>query len=284
MDDGGIDWHESQACNDNPCDEEWACCYTDCDSCIDTTWAECDYTWIEFSKCSSNPCGEPGACCFKDNCVDTLNSCQCWDFGGDFYGEGTDCDTVSCNYVWGCYDPDCTSGNCTRECGQMTCPDDPCDSIGSCYCCGECSVEHPCIDRPGCCQHCWGDDNCTLSTNYHIQDCRDDCWDDKNCIYWNWRDTCYGSFDCGDAFNGCDGCPNQPDGGTRSADLPPGAIGGSGSESQKESSSQKEERKRRRKTNLKLVSSHKFDCSRECIAAGCECDCIKTLNGVVCLE
>jgi hypothetical protein len=33
-----------------------------------------------------------------------------------------------------------------------------------------------------------------------------------------------------------------------------------------------------------LVSSNKFDRSRECIAAGCECDCIKTLNGIVCLE
>ena len=294
---GGTYQGDNTECFPNPCtttQDEWACCWHEfgsCDdsSCSDTTQQVCNDgggEWREGQLCNAIDCdGLPvGACCFCqwDTC-DEASQCDCDTFGGMFIGEDTLCNPNQCTdwcapFSWGCAISFNSWGYVISECRfeSWNCG---CifgaDSVYDCHCCPECSNDWECKQLLGCCLECIPG-GCTTTHPTTVEDCQQSCLDNNDCYQWNWQTTCL-DWNCGhvDGFVNCDACSGSPQGGPRTINsINPEIIGVSRPDSKKEI----------RNINSNSVSSNKFDCSRECIVAGCECDCIKTLNGIVCLE
>lgn len=107
-----------------------ACCYYD-GSCQLLTKPECDadaysfgddswsVSWSKGLYCDEVVCPVLGACCLESGCVETtLESCE--SEGGQYQGDGTDCDTAICPGIpWGacCFeDSSCDDGLVQSEC------------------------------------------------------------------------------------------------------------------------------------------------------------------------
>jgi len=104
-------WLIGEDCDPNPCPQRGACCRPVGDdwSCIFWLEARCLHEtnnptgsnfWIPDTPCDPNPCvigPDPiGACCFADGTCQVRTEAHCDVSGGDWLGEGTNCNPNPC--------------------------------------------------------------------------------------------------------------------------------------------------------------------------------------------
>jgi hypothetical protein len=76
-----------------------ACCImNDCSMKIEPLCNDSNGSWKVGQACTDNPCADEnkGACCFEDKpCKEPMSYPDCFDEGGDYQGDGSDCDNCS---------------------------------------------------------------------------------------------------------------------------------------------------------------------------------------------
>ena len=260
-------WAACEDCQDYDCpDDPWgACC--NCGNCTQTVWASCNGIWFPGVPCDNSTCADVniyGACCYHtgvNNHCDInhyitpagVNTCQ--DAGGTFMGCNVGCNDNLCKGACCGLNPtpdycsfeygDVCESDCGNECGWWGGIGTDCWSDGY-FCWGSCCLG-------------WGTECCPWSDN-----------PDEGYLYGcGCFTTHYGggvaeceNYDSGDSFDyswmlrkQCNhmGIPSQFS--VCGAPCPAEPSGG-----------------------------EPFTCPQECTDAGCECLCMETENGIVCLD
>ncbi len=112
---------DNTTCEGVTCPAVGACCDPNNGNCVGTyTFQWCELilgkSWLgDGTSCEgSNPCPQPptGACCYilDGSCFTALNQAACEAAFGEYQGDGTTCETVTCPPIGACCDPD--DGRC----------------------------------------------------------------------------------------------------------------------------------------------------------------------------
>jgi hypothetical protein len=256
------DWYGvGSTCEDVGCEDIWACCFYD-GTCQDLNYCECwwgDGDHIAGLNCNdSGACDyiNVGACCFPYDgiCYEGVLDSDCWSWGGDFWGDGSNCWDFTCG------DPNPVSACCLFA-----------DGVGP-YC--EHHTEDDCVNFGG---QPMGQDSCSfVNCNQGCCECCDvqwDCYGDYDYWWWYWnnqswedcdKNNCYWWMLWSCTYDTCDYCGWLGAGTDRNA-------------SPTETSSNNN------KVNKVKGGKISEECSQKCKDAGCECHCLDTRNGIVCL-
>jgi|15BtaG_2_1085339.scaffolds.fasta_scaffold00215_9 hypothetical protein len=308
----GIKCHQTQ----EVCMQVHACCWSD-GSCDDEIWFDCWDNWGNWDAdhlCSDwgFNCAETGACCYDDGvCVDSSTESNCIYWGGTWWGEGSFCWEWECAIANGAC---CYGGwdDCTEDTSQSACNAGGGSFMGAesaCIdCVSACCYQHP-IYGPYCAEvaawDCWA--NYWNGEPHPYSGCNGVgyCWDYTGCCLgncewsycwytdntdWHWHDETIRWIDCDGEWYmhdscgwDCDWCYlTNPEGRedepsrTRSrTQKPDGGIGGLGGATNNESSN--------KRNDSRLIPPSEPECSQKCKDAGCDCHCLETNNGIVCL-
>lgn len=253
-----------------------ACCLPDGGGCFGTEWTQSDcstYTfgageWVICESCPDYGCPVLGACCRCGICAGNMSSDACDLLDGTYMGDSSNCNGVNCDvipYYGACcfYNGNCVSNIFPHECEDLGGIFMGCNS--SCYsgiCSGQCCINDLCLynsnldcDNSG---GVWGGTNSDCSGNA--------CW--GSCCYRDWECCSTGFHGCycnNDGYNTCTSsegiwklytdCWNMNIPSLQSLCGAPCPAG-------------------------PLVPP---DCPQDCLDAGCECYCLNTRDGIVCL-
>ncbi|MGD8451209.1 MAG: hypothetical protein PVJ57_05270 [Phycisphaerae bacterium] len=124
-----------------------ACCMGEV--CLETIEADCAGDWYENTSCDGNPCDTipQGACCLPYECS-VMTAADCAGAGGEYLGDGTNCDYCPCEPYGAC----CIDEETCVETTQLDCTENLLGSwVGDYTYCGEdtctpgaCCIEYEC--------------------------------------------------------------------------------------------------------------------------------------------
>jgi subtilisin-like proprotein convertase family protein len=133
------------------CVPQGACCFAS-GACQDLTEANCDQAGGEYqgdgTNCDSVVCIPTGACCVGPTCLENLSENECLDQGGVFQGIESVCAGVICQIFGGCCLPD-------GSCAVLT--EDDCNAAGGSYLGDDtdCTDTEPPVVTTGGCINIW---------------------------------------------------------------------------------------------------------------------------------
>ncbi len=138
-----------------------ACCF-DINACLFVNSYACEAvegSWNEDVACedASEPCAPRGGCCRPDgSCAENVTVTQCGLLGGDYRGDGVDCDVF----------PPCSGGACCagQACEFVLAPDDCVASGGLFVGAGSTCDPNPCVPTGACCDGVWPNAVCSETT------------------------------------------------------------------------------------------------------------------------